>query len=380
MANNPPVLQHTNVEPQIDIGRGMRHAISAHGKGMWSQISEIWRLRFGRGKLDPKEYYYYRLYDDDAYSYEEKQRFLGKACWNRIYHQCNAHNWWATAHDKLAFYALLRGQNLPLPENRALFHPFRRCGDLPVLTSMVALAEHLRTQMVYPVFAKPVTGIRSVGVAGIQRFDQAADALVLHDGREVPVDDYVREVEAYRDDGYLFQEMLQPHPGIARICGNRLTTLRLVVGIEDDGPVLMHALWKVPVGDNPADNFWRPGNLLGALDPQSGEVRRVISGVGPDQAEVETHPDTGERLLGVTLPDWPAAVALCRDAASMFIGLRLQAWDVALTDRGPVLIEVNIGGDFNLPQLALGAGLMDQKFTDFLGRTGQAANDSKKAA
>ena len=142
MANNAPVLQHANVEPEIDIGRGMRHAISAHGKGMWSQISEIWRLRFGPGKLDPKEYYYYRLYDDDAYSYEEKQRFLGKSCWRQIYFQCNAHNWWAIAHDKLAFYTLLRGQNLPLPENRALFHPFRRCGDLPTLTTTSALAEY----------------------------------------------------------------------------------------------------------------------------------------------------------------------------------------------------------------------------------------------
>ena len=32
----------------------------------------------------------------------------------------------------------------------------------------------------------------------------------------------------------------------------------------------------------------------------------------------------------------------------------MQAWDIALTDRGPVLVEVNIGGDLNLPQLALG--------------------------
>ncbi|MGI9500630.1 MAG: sugar-transfer associated ATP-grasp domain-containing protein [Geminicoccaceae bacterium] len=368
------------IDPEIDIGRSMRHAMSAHGKGALSQLSEICRLRFGRGKLDPKEYYYYRLYDDEAYSYEEKQRFLGRACWNRIYHQCNAKNWWAIAHDKLAFYALLRGQALPLPENRALFHPFRRCGDLPALASTSELAEHLRTRMVYPAFAKPVTGIRSVGVASLQCVDAAADALVLQNGQTIAIDDYVREVEAYRSDGYLFQEMLRPHEEIAKLCGNRLTTLRLVVGIEGNGPVLMHALWKVPVGDNPADNFWRPGNLLAALDPENGEVRRVISGVGPDQADVENHPDSAERLLGATLPDWRAALDVCLNAAAMFADLRLQAWDVALTDRGPVLIEVNIGGDFNLPQLALGAGLMDQKFTDFLARTHQWHTAGKEAA
>jgi len=214
--------------------------------------------------------------------------------------------------------------------------------------------------MVYPVFAKPVTGIRSVGVAGLLRFDAATDSFILQNGQAIAVDDFVREVEAYRASGYLFQEMLQPHDEIAKRCGQRLTTLRLIVGIEENGPALIHALWKVPVGDNPADNFWRPGNLLGAIDPGTGEVLRAISGVGPDQTEVDTHPDSGERLLGVTLPDWQAALDVCLQASTMFTGLRLQAWDVALTDRGPVLIEVNIGGDFNLPQLALAAGLMDQ--------------------
>jgi len=82
MTNSSSILQHVTSDPEIDLGRGIRHAVSAHGKGVWSQLSEIWRLRFGRGKLDPKEYYYYRLYDDEAYSYKEKQQFLGKACWN----------------------------------------------------------------------------------------------------------------------------------------------------------------------------------------------------------------------------------------------------------------------------------------------------------
>jgi hypothetical protein len=31
-----------------------------------------------------------------------------------------------------------------------------------------------------------------------------------------------------------------------------------------------------------------------------------------------------------------------------------------------VLVEVNIGGDFNLPQLAFGRGLMDERFHAFL--------------
>ena len=73
------------------------------------------------------------------------------------------------------------------------------------------------------------------------------------------------------------------------------------------------------------------------------------------------------------MPDWPALTALGLEAATVFPGLRMQAWDIALTDRGPVLVEVNIGGDFNLPQLAHDQGLMDERFRAFLERCAGAA-------
>jgi hypothetical protein len=111
----------------------------------------------------------------------------------------------------------------------------------------------------------------------------------------------------------------------------------------------------VPLRASSADNFWRPGNMLAALDSASGRIRRVIRGVGPSQREVD-----------LSLSDWEAAVELCLTAATAFPGLRMQTWDVAPTDLGPVLIEVNIGGDFNPPQLAQAKGLMDERFRRFL--------------
>ena len=199
-------------------------------------------------------------------------------------------------------------------------------------------------------------------MAACEAYDAASDRLVFKGGRTLGVENFVGELEPYRRDGYLFQEMLAPHPELEALCGRRLSTVRLIVLLEDAAPVILHALWKIPVGDHPADNFWRPGNLLAGLEASSGRVTRVIQGVGPDRREPERHPDTGCRLSDVVLPDWPALTALALEAASTLPGLRMQAWDIALTVHGPVLVEVNIGGDFNLPQLAHGRGLMDERF------------------
>jgi hypothetical protein len=371
MATSAQVLEHVKAEAPFDIVGSMQAAAAAHGKSLRAQVGEIWRLRFGPGKLAPDEYYAYQLYDDRRFSFADKRAFLGRAVQTRIIRQGNrALEWWMVAHDKLLFYSMLKGLGLPVPESVALYHGTRRFGAVGVLASPDELARHLRTGLPYPCFGKPVTGIRSVGVAALEAYRKEDDALILHDGTTVGVEAFVREIEPYRKEGYLFQEMLRPHAELEAVCGPRVSTVRLIVLLEDQGPSVLHALWKVPLGANPADNFWRPGNMLAALDAASGRVGRVIQGVGPDQRQLDRHPETGQPLLGMALPDWNAAVELCLSAAKALPGLRMQAWDVAPTDRGPVLVEVNIGGDFNLPQLAHARGLMDERFRRFLASCG----------
>ena len=53
-------------------------------------------------------------------------------------------------------------------------------------------------------------------------------------------------------------------------------------------------------------------------------------------------------------------------AAQAVPGLPLQAWDIALCPNGPVLVEANIGGDVNLPQIASGDGIMNDRLAAFL--------------
>src|SRR5687768_8265040 len=121
----------------------------------------------------------------------------------------------------------------PVPETRALYHRGRRFGGAAALASPEALAAHLRAGLTYPCFAKPVTGIRSVGVAACEAYDAASDRLVFKGGRTLGVENFVGELEPYRRDGYLFQEMLAPHPELEALCGRRLSTVRLIVLLED---------------------------------------------------------------------------------------------------------------------------------------------------
>ena len=172
MATN--VLQHAKIDPQFSLGYNLHTAMTRHGRSPWSQVREIWQLRYGPGRLRPDEYYYYGLYDDRRFACAEKERFLGRTVQDQIIRQCNAAEWWFVAHDKLVCYGLLAGLGLPVPETRALYHGAGRFAAVPAFATPEALAAHLRTKAL-PFFGKPVTGIRSIGVAAVDHYDAGSD-------------------------------------------------------------------------------------------------------------------------------------------------------------------------------------------------------------
>lgn len=352
-------------DPAIDVVAGLRSA-QASGKSMTSLVTEIFRLVRGPGRLTPREYFAYRLYDDERFTWDEKRRFLGKRAQDRIFAECTDERWWLTAHDKLLFSSVMRGAGLPVPKTLAVYHRVRRDDGARPLGDGDALRSFLRDADTYPLFAKPVDGMHSVGVVALERYDPGDDAIVVASGARSPVDTFVGDVERFAERGYLFQERLRPHPDVARACGDRVATVRIVIAVTGDGLDVLRCLWKIPAGDNVSDNFWRPGNLLATVDRATGRVTRVVRGRGADAETVEEHPDTGEPLVDFGVPGWSEILEIARRGARVLAGLSLQAWDVAITDRGPVLVEVNIGGDVDLPQLADGEGLLDERFERLL--------------
>jgi hypothetical protein len=120
------------------------------------------------------------------------------------------------------------------------------------------------------------------------------------------------------------------------------------------------------------DNFagGKSGNLLGRVEPETGRVEAVYSGTGVDQVRVERHPDTNAQLVGLTLPDWAEALALTDRASRLFSQMPLQSWDLALTDRGPVMIEINDVSSQDVLQLCGPPGMLDRNLCAFLRERG----------
>jgi hypothetical protein len=354
-----PLLDARKAPPRVDLIEAVLAARRA-GKGFLAQVLEMRRLARGPGRLRPLEYYLFGLYDDRRFTAEAKRTFVGERGQVAIFRRLCDATWFAPAHDKLLHAAILRGLGFATPRMLGLYHPFRRHEGAEALRAPADVAAFLR-RAGYPMFGKPVTGKYSVGTVLLAGYDGTTDTLTAAGGRTATVEAFVAELAPHRSDGYLFQERLRPHPDVAELVGDRLATVRVVVLLDATGPTVLRALWKMPVGPHVADNFWRAGNLLCALDAETGTVTRAVRGVAHRQAIVTAHPDTGTTLVGARVPDWGRLIALCLAAAAAFPGLRLQAWDVAPLADGPLLLELNVGGDMNLSQHAYGEGMYDDR-------------------
>ncbi|MGI9341758.1 MAG: sugar-transfer associated ATP-grasp domain-containing protein [Gammaproteobacteria bacterium] len=327
----------------IGLFRDALRAKRRFGVGLSRQAVEATRLRWGPNRLDPWEYYFFDVCAPH-FSPAEKRRFIG---WRReleLDRLLNAGAERDIANDKLAFSAHLQDSGLPLARIDAAYDPGGAAPEgVQRLADVGEAHRWLTSAATYPLFVKPVRGARGWR------------ARVLHDRGDGAqfIADLAADLAADAARAYLFQEQLRTHAKIASLCGDRLTSVRLVLFVGGGEPQPLSAVWRIPTGTNETDNFsvGVSGNLIAAVDLETGAIGNCVQGVGWRNRPLDRHPDTGAALPGHKLPEWRNAVKTCLSAAGRFRQLRLQHWDVALTDRGPVLLELNVEGGLRTHQI-----------------------------
>lgn len=338
-----------------------RTARDDHGVSRARQLLELLLLRAGNGKLRADEYYKLRLYRSDVRFSDKRQYASNSALPRDLFGR-----WSTVANDKLLTYSVLSDSGIVVPEIHAICHDFRQYRDRPTLKTIAEVAEYLRGEAVYPLIAKPVAGIYSEGVYLLDGFDASADAIVLDGDGAVPVEHLAAQFLS-TESGYMLQEFLRPHEDIRRTITGRLSTLRVIVLLERGCPRLFMTVWKINLGGNVADNYWREGNLLAKIDQDTGELLHCVTGLGPKYHVVDRHPETGQPLAGFRVPDYREAIDLALRAGRSFPGIPMQAWDIALTDDGPMPLEVNVAGNLFIPQLVSQKGILCDRFHEFVG-------------
>jgi hypothetical protein len=148
---------------------------------------------------------------------------------------------------------------------------------------------------------------------------------------------------AARRGRYLIQECLENHPELARF-GGGLTSLRITTcKTETGGFEVTNAVLKMSLAAGSSVDNFHQGGAVCRVDVATGEIGPAWDNWIKHPCVLhDRHPVTGARVAGVRLPYWPETVAMVAKAAGLFPDRIMVGFDVAITARGPVIIEGNV--------------------------------------
>ena len=147
---------------------------------------------------------------------------------------------------------------------------------------------------------------------------------------------------------YVIEEGIVQHPRMAALNPGSVNTVRISTLIGDKKEGIVYAFLRIGNG-RIMDNV-DCGGMAARVDLDSGRLLTVAA----DKAgnTFTKHPITGTEIIDFQLPCFEEAKAMCLEAMRMVPSMRYVAWDVALTEQGPTLIEGNSFPSHAVPQFA----------------------------
>lgn len=334
----------------------------------FGRLYEALLMRAGGHRLSLREYISYQLHTDQTLTTEERKRFIGEDRKWRLHIRCNKKQWFML-HYKIPFTQFMMGGGFQIPKIHAIYdkNSTYYLPGVAALSNEITVIEYLTNQAVYPLFIKPDDGMLGEGASGVQGYDKQSRELIYINGDREPLDSFAHKIDQ-QPKTILFQALLRPGKILASICGQAISSLRVTTGRTAKGIEIISACWRIPVGKNMTDNFCHgvSGNLLGGIDIETGRVTQVYGRKDSKISLVTCHPDSGYLFEGFIIPNWERIVETLMLAGRTMIGLNLQNWDVALTDQGPIITEINVFGDMDVHQYANRQGFRSSKLEEVL--------------
>lgn len=135
------------------------------------------------------------------------------------------------------------------------------------------------------------------------------------------------------NDWAMFEPLIRADPALALLSHQGLPDIR-VICIGDE-PQL--AMLRLPTRFSGGRANLHQKAIGAAVDLATGRITYALVGKEP----IEAHPDTGQPLIGATVPHWTGVLDAARRCAGA-TGLRYLGADIVVdADRGPLILEVN---------------------------------------
>lgn len=322
--------------------------IQRSGKGKTvSRFRKYCKLRFSKKMMVEEFLNYEQALKDENFS----KTFLTfrEACvyWKVL----NPSRYAVLAKDKYMSHLLLEKANIPTPELYAYYHPEMGNSDYN------SLRRDLESKKVTSCVIKPaVDGAHGTGVFVCKNIVYTPEdcILVKSNGKQLSLREFCKQ---NTHTSWLFESIVKQSEQIGRINRSSVNTVRFMTALYPNKRSKVFATWmKYGRVGSDVDNAGSGGNVDCAVNADTGECYNVsIFNSFADVILCDNHPDSGEKINGIRINNWDEIKMRLCEYQARIPQLKAIGWDVALTENGPVIIEINNYWD-TTGQLFLGRG------------------------
>ncbi len=305
-------------------------------KSRFALMNDLLQLRRTKA-VSRNEYANFRLYDrDEAF----RNTFLPYADAEKYWEILNPRVHACLARDKFLAHCLLEAVGIPVPRLIAYYDPESASSTDLIGHSYENISDILRKKSVSTFVVKPSRdSAHGNGVVVCRELIDKNGKLVMRklDGTEVPV----RQI--LQSEPLLFEETVCQTKQISSLNESSLNTVRIMTALYPDSSVrIIAAFIKIGRHGSDVDNAGDGGNVDCGVDIETGELFNPLQfNSWRDIRKIDSHPDSNTRLTGFAIANWPLIVERVKYFQGLLPQLKVIGWDVAITDNGPVIIEIN---------------------------------------
>ncbi len=141
---------------------------------------------------------------------------------------------------------------------------------------------------------------------------------------------------------HIYQDFIFNHSDFQRIQGSDYCgTIRFVVYNKAEGEIDPVSASVQFNGGTITDHMINGGSVSGLLNLGSGEVMDYC--IDKNGTKYEKNPFSHEQMKGFKIPFWSELLGLVKKTCAEYQELPLIAFDIAITENGPVILELNAG-------------------------------------
>lgn len=320
------------------------------GRNWFSTIYNILRLKRTRG------FYFVEIHDNelDMHGKDYEDSFLNWREQQRALTVLNPRKYFMVARNKWLTHQILEA--VGIKERARLlcyYNPEMGVNNGTNARDLAGVKKLLKEAGIESVIVKTTESSHGDNVVVVKRMQDAGEDMTLtrFDGVKVKLSDLLKQ------EPLIFEEVITQSRQFEELNPSSVNTLRIMTTLMPDGSAkVIAAFFKAGRSGKCVDNAGSGGNVDAGVNVSNGTLiaPRVFDGFR-NSYPTDEHPDSKVNLKDFKIENWEEIKRQVEGFQQRLTFVKAAGWDIAITDRGPVVIEVNDMWD-RIGQVFIGKG------------------------